>query len=243
MDDPLSGTPWSEPRVVAGFTQTPPNAALLRLVESEQRRSTALRVLDIGCGAGRNAWPIARLGCLVLGLDLSWPMLTAARERRETEAVPRTLHLAVAPMDALPVGSGMFDVVIAHGIWNLARSSAEFRRAVREAARAARPGAALFVFTFSRTTLPADARPVTGERYVYTEFSGTPQLFLRREELVYELSTAGFALDPAIPVQEHNRPRPGLLAAPSVPVIYEAVFRRTGKSGPGDTTLARDRRG
>jgi SAM-dependent methyltransferase len=224
--DPLSGTPWSEPRVVAGFTQTQPNAALLRLVEEERRRSAGLRVLDIGCGAGRNALPMARLGCEVLGLDLSWPMLEAARRLTRTEASPGTAHLALAPMDALPVRTGAFDLVVAHGIWNLAQSSAEFRRAVQEAARAARPGAPLFVFTFSRHTLPPEARPVSGERYVFTDFSGTPQLFLKREELVHEIGAAGFALDPAVPVQEHNRRGPGLLATPAVPVICEAVFRR-----------------
>jgi SAM-dependent methyltransferase len=224
--DPLSGTPWNEPRVVAGFTQTQPNAALLRLVEAEGRHSAALRVLDIGCGAGRNALPIARLGCHVLGLDLSWPMLQAARTLASTAASPGTVDLALAPMDALPVATGAFDLVIAHGIWNLARSSAEFRRAVAEAARAARPGVALFVFTFSRATLPPNARPIPGERHVFTDFAGTPQLFLEREELVHEMGTAGFVLDPVVPLQEHNRPRPGLLATPSVPVIYEAVFRR-----------------
>jgi SAM-dependent methyltransferase len=130
--DPLSGTPWSEPRVVAGFTQTQPNAALLRLVEEERRRSAGLRVLDIGCGAGRNALPMARLGCEVLGLDLSWPMLEAARRLTRTEASPGTAHLALAPMDALPVRTGAFDLVVAHGIWNLAQSSAEFRNVGHE---------------------------------------------------------------------------------------------------------------
>jgi hypothetical protein len=46
--------------------------------------------------------------------------------------------------------------VVAHGIWNLARTTTEFRRAIAEAARVARPGACLFVFTFSRTTLAPD---------------------------------------------------------------------------------------
>ena len=64
---------------------------------------------------------------------------------------------------------------VAHGIWNLATSSAQFRLAVREAARAA--GAALFVFTFSRSTLAPDAHPLPGEPFVFTGFSRRPQCF------------------------------------------------------------------
>ena len=83
-------------------------------------------------------------------------------------------------MDRLPFRSASFDFVVAHGIWNLARSGGEFGRAVREAARVARPGAALFLFTFSRTTLPDAAMPVAGESFVYTEFSGQPQSLTSR---------------------------------------------------------------
>src|SRR5206468_792223 len=76
------------------------------------------------------------------------------------------LHLILAPMDRIPAWSQSVDLVMAHGIWNLARSSAEFRQAVREAARVARPGASLFVFTFSRNHLPAKTTRVQGEPFV-----------------------------------------------------------------------------
>ena len=128
-------------------------------------------------------------------------------------------------MDALPVRDGSCDLVIAHGIWNLARSAADFRRAVREAARVAKTGAGLFVFTFSRHTLPPDAEPVVGEAFVFTQFSGEPQCFLTEEQLVSELSAAGFVSEPSVPLSEYNRPRPGTLGG-GAPVIYEAAFRR-----------------
>jgi SAM-dependent methyltransferase len=131
-------------------------------------------------------------------------------------------------MDAIPAGSRAFDLVIAHGIWNLARSAAEFRRALREAARVARPGAGLFVFTFSRNTLPPETQPVPGEPFVFTQFSGQPQCFLTESQLVSELAAAGFAPDPAVPFTEYNRPQPGALPTGTVPVIYEAAFRCAG---------------
>jgi SAM-dependent methyltransferase len=219
-----AGSPWNAPETVAGFAQAAPNPVLMRFAD-ELREAGFARALDIGCGAGRNAVPLARSGWIVFGIDDSQPMLQAAAVRACAEQLDRRLALTRAAMDALPVRAGSMDLIIAHGIWNLARSSDEFRRGVTEAARVTRPGARLFLFTFSRNTLPPSAHPVTGESFVFTQFSGEPQCFLTAEQLVEELGTAGFTLDPAVPLRELNR-QAGLLQPGSVPVIYEAGFRR-----------------
>src|SRR5262245_1969712 len=39
------------------------------------------RVLDLGCGAGREAFGLARRGCEVTGVDLSVPLVDKARAR------------------------------------------------------------------------------------------------------------------------------------------------------------------
>ena len=223
--DPLAGSTWSAARTVAGFAQSPPNAVLVAFAERELRRGGNANALDIGCGAGRNAIPLARLGWQVTGIDLSWPMLRAAAGRVQDDQLEDRVHLVQAPMDMLPVRDGSCDLVIAHGIWNLARSSTDFRRAVGEAARVASIGAGVFVFTFSRHTLPTDAEPVAGETFVFTQFSGEPQCFLTEEQLVSELGAAGLVREPSVPLSEYNRPRPGIPGG-GAPVIYEAAFRR-----------------
>jgi SAM-dependent methyltransferase len=217
---------WGDPRTVAGFSRSAPNATLLRFVESERSHGSSLAtILDVGCGAGRNAVPIAALGCRVVGTDIEWPMLEAAAGRARAEGVGSRTLWTRAPMDALPVPEGAFDVVVAHGIWNLARSGAEFRRGVAEAARAGRPGAGLFVFTFSRHTLAPDAEPIAGESFVFTQFAGEPQCFLTEAQLLSELGAAGF--DPWGPLVEHNLPRPAQLGSGG-PVIFEGTFRLRG---------------
>ena len=225
MADPLSGSSWSTPGTVESFSRSAPNATLLAVADAEWNRRPVARAVDIGCGAGRNAIPLALRGWTVLGVDLSAPMLTAAASRARHERVTPQLQLVLAPMDALPACDASADFVIAHGIWNLARSESEFRRAVREAARIARVGAAVFVFTFSRNTLPPAALPVGHASFVFTQFSGQPQCFLTEQQLIDELQTAQLTLDPDIPLRELTRRPPGSIAG-GAPVIFEGVFRK-----------------
>ncbi len=223
--DPRSGSNWSTRETVAGFAQSSPNATLMRFALDELQRRGSLRVIDLGCGAGRNAIPPAAAGADVFGVDLSLPMLEAARDRAREQG--RRVGLALAPMDALPAQGASFDLLVAHGIWNLARSAAEFRRALAEGARVVRPGAAAFVFTFSRNTLPPDAAPVSGEPFVFTQFSGEAQCFLTEDQLVREMAEVGFEPDRRLPLRELNLARPGALPSGArVPVIFEGAFRR-----------------
>ena len=215
---------WSTPETVAGFATSPPNAALMQFAEIERAGRGTARVLDIGCGAARNSVPLALSGWEVFGTDNSRPMLEAAARRRDAHGLAGRIHLAEAPMSALPVRDSSMDLVVAHGIWNLAASSDELRKAIREAARAARPGAALFVFTFSRNTLPPSAEPVESEVFVFTQFAGEPQCFLTAEQLGAELGAVGFVPDGGVQLRELNRPT-GQFQRTSGPVIWEGVFR------------------
>jgi hypothetical protein len=86
------------------------------------------------------------------------------------------------------------------------------------------------VFTFSRHTLLPEAAPVAGETFVFTQFSGAPQVFLTRDQLLGELRAVGFGPDPELPLQELNLPAlPGQVRVGGAPVIYQAAFRFTGE--------------
>jgi SAM-dependent methyltransferase len=129
-------------------------------------------------------------------------------------------------MAPLPFADASFDLVVAHGSWNRAGSGAEFRAAVAEAARVARTGAGLFLFTFSRHSLPDDARPDAGESFVFSSWNGEPQVFLTEREILDVLGRAGFHRDAPGPLTEYNRPQPGALRTGGPPVIFEGTFER-----------------
>lgn len=218
---------WCEPGLVERFRTNAPNEVLMRYARRLQSAAAEpLLALDIGGGAGRNAVPLAQLGFHVVCVDLAGPMLRAAQIKRRQEETEDTVLLAQSPLAPLPFRDAQFDLIIAHGIWNLANSSLEFRSGVAEAARVAKPGARLFLFTFSRHTIPDEAAPVEGETFVFTQFNGEPCCFLREEEIIRELHEAGFERDSAGPLTEYNCPPPPYNAVQRPPVIYEGTFTR-----------------
>ena len=105
----MSDSPWNQPGTVEGFVRSPPNAALLQVAAREFRASA--RLLDIGCGAGRNALPLATAGWEVIGTDSSPLMLTAAAVRVADVQLARPVRLLLAPMHQLPLASDSFDFV------------------------------------------------------------------------------------------------------------------------------------
>lgn len=217
---------WEDERTVAGFRTGSPNANLVAFARAVRARSPGARCLDIGCGAARNAIPLAEIGFRVAAADLSAPMLAAARARIAGAAPRSAVGLVRAPMTPLPFRDASFDLVVAHGIWNLAPSSAVFRAAVAEAARVARPGAGLFLFTFSRHTLPPGEAPDPGETFVFSSWNGDPQCFLTEAEILDELARAGFRRASPGPLTEYNAPAPGMHRRGGPPATFEGTFVR-----------------
>jgi SAM-dependent methyltransferase len=68
------------------------------------------RLLDLCCGQGRHAVPLARLGFRVTGLDLSRPLLARAAADATTQAYP--VGLVEADMRRLPFAEASFDAVL-----------------------------------------------------------------------------------------------------------------------------------
>jgi SAM-dependent methyltransferase len=151
----MSDSPWNEASTVEGFVRSPSNGTLLQVAARELRVSG--RLLDIRCGAGRNALPLATSGWKVIGTDASEPMLKAAAARVADAELGRRVRLVRALMHQLPLSPDSFDFIVGHGIWNLARSGREFRMAVEEAARVARTGCALF--SSRSRAAPSEKRP------------------------------------------------------------------------------------
>jgi SAM-dependent methyltransferase len=68
------------------------------------------RVLDIACGTGNTAIPLARAGCIVTGVDIAPNLLAQARERAAAEGV--TIAFDEGDAEQLPYADASFDAVV-----------------------------------------------------------------------------------------------------------------------------------
>jgi ArsR family transcriptional regulator len=114
--------------------------AIARLV------APGLLVADVGTGTGILALELARLGLRVVAIDNSARMLEAARAKIEQEGA-LGIELRRGEASALPLRDGEVDAALAHMVLHYLPSPGE---AVREMARAVRPGGAVVAVDFVR---------------------------------------------------------------------------------------------
>ena len=93
------------------------------------------RILDAGCGSGRNMVELARRGA-VSGIELAQRSLAAARARELGPVAPGSLD------DPLPFAAGAFDLAVA---LDVLEHVADDDAALRELARVVAPGGRLLV--------------------------------------------------------------------------------------------------
>ena len=108
------------------------------------------RVLEVGCGYGRNLVALAGLPARsVVGCDVSADELRAARERTATlpDAARHRLSLVRQEHYRLPFKDGTFDLVILWQVLEHVFGEAEKRRVLAECVRVLRGGACLLIET------------------------------------------------------------------------------------------------
>ena len=107
--------------------------------------SPRMRVLDAGCGGGRNIKYLLREGCEVFAVDVS-PKAVAEVRKMANELAPQlpAENFQVAGVEAMPFPDEFADVVICHSVLHFARSEEQLEAMVRELWRVLRPGGMLF---------------------------------------------------------------------------------------------------
>ena len=161
-----------------------------------ERIGPGMRILDAGCGAGRNLVYMMRSGFDVWGIDERADAVDAAR------ALARDLapHLgadrfSVQRVEALPFADASFDAVISSAVMHFARDEAHWQAMLREMWRVLAPGGLLFARLASTLGHESRVRPLGDRRFIMPDGH---ERFLVDDEMLLAATRAlgGELLDP-----------------------------------------------
>src|SRR5579884_3288250 len=154
------------------------------------------RILDAGCGAGRNLIWLLREGYEVFGADRDARAIEDTRRLAGAlaPALPAT-NFRLEPVEAMSFPDAFANVVILSAVLHFARDEEHFRAMLACAWRVLQPGGLLFCRLASTIGMERQVRPVSGRRYLLPDGS---ERFLVDEALLMNLTgeLGGELLDP-----------------------------------------------
>ena len=137
-----------------------------------RRITPGMRVLDAGCGAGRNLVYLLRSGYDVRAVDADPIAVAAVRELAapKAPALPAS-NFRAEPVEAMPFADGCADLVISSAVLHFARDDDHFARMLREAWRVLAAGGLFFCRLASTIGMPDRMRPLCNGRFLLPDGS------------------------------------------------------------------------
>jgi SAM-dependent methyltransferase len=168
------------------------------------RIAQGMKVLDAGCGAGRNLVYLMRAGFNAWGVDESPEMIARVRQLAASIA-PRlgAERFRVERVEAMTLEDDSMDVVISSAVLHFARDEQHWHAMVREMWRVLAPGGILFARLATTVGQPR-LQPLGGGRYVQPD--GDTRFLVDHEHLI-DVTTAlgGSLVDPLKSSVVHDR--------------------------------------
>jgi len=107
---------WKKEFEMANLASTKreePSHALLKFIEIVKPNLNNLKIIELGCGNGRNLVYLAKQGASCVGVDFVEGALEADREKVENNGLDGKVELVATDMsESLPFGNGSFDVAL-----------------------------------------------------------------------------------------------------------------------------------
>jgi SAM-dependent methyltransferase len=143
-----------------------------------------MRVLDAGCGYGRNLVHLLREGCEVFALDED--AAGVEHVRKLATSLGRKLpaeNFQAGPIEQMPFADAAMDAVICSAVLHFARDEEHFRVLLKELWRVLRPGGMLFCRLGSRIGM--DFERLRGNIFLLPDGS---KWFLVDEDMLLDLT-------------------------------------------------------
>jgi tellurite methyltransferase len=160
------------------------------------RLSPSMRVLDAGCGSGRNLVYFIRAGYDVYAADVDAGAIAAVRRlaAARSPSLPDA-NFRVEPVERMSFPDDFADVVLSSAVLHFAEDETQFAAMVHEMWRVLRPHGLLFCRLASTIGMENRMRRISGRRFRLPDGSDR---FLVDEAMLVDLTRAldGTLLDP-----------------------------------------------
>ncbi len=140
------------------------------------------KVLDVGCGSGRNLRYFLRNGYEVFGIDTA-PQAIEAVKQLSAELAPKNSleNFMVCTAESLPYDDASFDLIICSAVLHFARDEQHFYNMLSSIFRVLKSGGYFFARLASDMGIEELVRPLGNRRYLLPDGS---ERFLVNEQML-----------------------------------------------------------
>jgi len=131
------------------------------------RIAPGMRVLDAGCGSGRNLVYLLRAGYAVYGVDADPQSVESVRSlaRMLAPALPAASHFRVEAIEQMSFEDASADVVISNAVLHFSRDDGHFEAMLLAMWRVLKPGGLFFCRLASTIGMESHVVRIDGRRY------------------------------------------------------------------------------
>jgi len=151
------------------------------------------KILDAGCGGGRNLVYFLQNGFDVYGIDPNPNAIAAVQQLAQGLApnLPQA-NFKVAAAEQLPFGDAEFDLVLSSAVLHFAQSKTHFEVMLKEMWRVLKPGGYFFARLASDIGIETLVQPTGNGRYVLPD--GSERYLVTKQMLLQYTSDLGAQL-------------------------------------------------
>jgi tellurite methyltransferase len=160
------------------------------------RISSQMRILDAGCGGGRNIIYFLREGFEIFGTDQDAEAIEYIKELAKSISPDSKLeNFQVSAVEKMPFADDYFDLVVSCAVLHFAEDEKHFNRMFNEMWRVLKPNGILFVRLASDIGIENLVEKVNGRRFILPDDS---ERFLVNEKMLIDkiIEVNGVFLEP-----------------------------------------------
>lgn len=194
---------WNDKKIVHEFVDYPKDLywqEYLKKVKTKEKQ----KLLDMGCGGGRNSELAAQEGYDVYGCDYSKSMVEATQKRLKKllgEKVSK--RFVEANMCNLPYEANEFDLIISNGVLHNAYSLEDFEKAINELSRTLKTNGLLLLNLFTSDNLDTVSIKAVNNENLYVTTKDLRMTLFSSNEIVKIFASVG--LNPIEEIQLYTR--------------------------------------